>query len=381
MSDEAHIAFFNETDMRFAFSYFDLQTISGQYNSANFWERALFPFTQEAWFASSGFLTEGYESCHRSGFSTFMLEYLLGQMTVAKLRLIILLDEFDALLFHPELNRGEFFGSLRSLASRCDSLAIIIASRQSLSSLNSSTQELSRTGSPFFNIFEEITLGAFEEKTIQEFLSLAQRRLSSSDHKYVVQIAGGHPYFLQIAKTSLLEEYDEKTKGESVRWHRVGERLFGQAKHIMDDTWRLWTPEMKQAFVTIGLDEMPIILGEKQFDIVSLVASLADLAPEIRTLKARGFIREDKRLPGGYALEAEVMLWWLADQLIVALRTNDELGAWLRLQQWDGTFLKKKEKDQLIQAIHSVGNFLKGGVETFITAAAEGIGKGISGPR
>jgi len=372
---------FGEVEYQLHFAYFDLQTIGSQFTQANFWEQAFYQLDDGKLFAPEKSISRAYNSCRESGFSTFMLERFLLQLGEEKIRLVLLLDEFDSLLFHPVLNRGEFFGSLRSLASRCDSLAMVIASRQSLSSLNTSTQELSRTGSPFFNIFEEITLGAFDEKTTQEFLSLSQKRLSSGDHKYLVRIAGGHPFFLQIARSSLLDEYEEKTKGESLRWQKTGERLLDQAKHIMDDTWRLWTPEMKQAFVTIALDEMPVILGEKQFDIPALVESLADLAPEVRSLKARGFIRDDKLLSSGFAVGAEVMLWWLADQLIIALRSNDELGAWLRSQQWDGTFFKKKEKDQLVKAAYSVGNFLKGGVETFITAAAEGVGKGISGPK
>ena len=72
------------------------------------------------------------------------------------------------------------------------------------------------------------------------------------------------------------------------------------------------------------------------------------------------------------------MLWWLADQLILALRNGDDLGSWLRQNQWDGMFTTG-ERSQLVKAANGVGGFLKGGVETFIKAAAEGFGKSISG--
>ena len=90
-------------------------------------------------------------------FGTFLLERLFQQLEKEDRKLILILDEFDCILDEPGLNHPEFYGGLRSLASRYHSLVLIIAARQSIDTLNSRTQAYSRTGSPYFNFMEEIT--------------------------------------------------------------------------------------------------------------------------------------------------------------------------------------------------------------------------------
>lgn len=364
----------------FHFSYFDAQTLGDHFTQSDFWMHAFIVLKDAGMFEPGTPLAEAFKNCAESGYSTFMLERLFARMHTLSLRLILVIDEFDALLFHPVLNRGEFFGGLRSLASRCESLAVIIASRQSLTVLNEKTQELSRTGSPFFNIFEEVPIPPLNEAEIAKLLGRAGKRFNPEIRSYLQTLAGGHPYLLQVAAHALWEAYEDGERDPVKRWNMTGDTLYRQSRTVLDDTWRYWSPETKKVFTIVALDSMPAMIGQKRFDLSRLSDTLNDFGSELRSLESRGFIHREANpnVISGYAVNAEVMSWWLADQLILALRNGDDLGSWLRLNQWDGMFTTG-ERSQLVKAANGVGGFLKGGVETFIKAAAEGFGKSISG--
>ena len=97
-------------------------------------------------------------------------------------QLVLLIDEFDLLLNHPILNSAEFYGGLRTLASRSDgALALVIASRLPLTRLNQETQAFNPTGSPYFNIFSEIVLGDFPKDDVTALLRRAGDRFTPMD--------------------------------------------------------------------------------------------------------------------------------------------------------------------------------------------------------
>lgn len=378
MSPDTRADLFGADGKSLHFSYFDALTLGDHITQPDFWEHAFLILKDVGLVAKGASLESAYKECRGSGFSTFMLERLLARMAQQGLKLTLVVDEFDALLFHKTLNRGEFFGGLRSLASRYDSLAIVIASRQSLTTLNQKTQELSRTGSPFFNIFEEIPVPPLDDATIDALLKRSGKRFPKRERDNLKMLAGGHPYLLQVAAHALWEAYEEDDCDAEERWQAVCESLYRQAAPTLEDTWRLWPPEMKKTFATVALDCMPTLLGQKKFSLTALFKALLDYGSELRELKMRGFIKTDADLEGGYAVSADVMLWWLAEQLVLALRQGDDLGAWLRAQQWDGMFTAG-EKAQFLKAITGLGEMAKKGMETFIMAAAKGFGEGMSG--
>jgi len=114
------------------------------------------------------------------------LSVLVNQLAAANQRLVLLVDEFDSLLHHPVLNSAAFFGGLRAAASLSrGSLAVVLASRLPLKELNARTQAINPTGSPFFNIYAEFTLNAFNDAELSELLGRVTR---SADR--VASVAG-----------------------------------------------------------------------------------------------------------------------------------------------------------------------------------------------
>ena len=362
---EVSNALYGEQEKNLLFSYVDTLTLGRQFTPSGFWKYVLEP-VERAMGRELSPLKNSYLSCIKEDCGNFVLERLFGQLYLTGRRLVLLLDEFDAFLNNEIFHQSEFYGGLRSLASRSKGLVLIIASRQSLSNLNLGTQEFNRTGSPYFNFLDEIPLRPFSQKSVDILLALGQERFTKKDNGFIHRLAGGHPYFLQTAAFELWEAYEnEDLKFPEERCEIMGENLYARAKQTLEDIWRLWTPVTKKAFGTVAFGEMPRLLAEKEFYIPNLLKKLPDYAPELKELKRRGFIKDDEELESGYCVTAEVMLWFVADELLKALREDDSLGAWLHREEWDGVFTTG-EKKQLTKAAKSVGWILRDGIEIFM---------------
>lgn len=376
MSEETRQALFGEGGGNIRFQFLDTQMLGAGFDPPGFWERCLSPLAEVV--RQDEALHSAWRTCRLEKFGTFVLERLFAQLQAAGWQLVLLLDEFDAVLHHPVLNQSEFYGGLRSLASRYESLVLVIASRQSLGDLNRATQEFSRMGSPYFNFMQEINLAAFKKQEALVLLSRGRPYFSPSDEAWLWQIAGGHPFLLQAAAAALWDMYADGNPEASVRFEQAGKEFYRQAAPLFQDTWRLWTPEMKKAFTIAALDNMPLLLGrERAYDLNTLLKVLPDYQPELRLLETRGYLRPDPALPGGWGIQAEAMLWWLAEALLQALRDGDALGNWLQAEGWEG-LLKRGEKEALLKVGKQAANFLKDGVQTFIRTAAEGWGRGVT---
>ncbi|MFN8401965.1 MAG: hypothetical protein U0V48_00160 [Anaerolineales bacterium] len=121
-------------------------------SQTEFWEQALKPLEESLTKQSVvTFPCVTYAAAIENKFGTFVLEQLFAVFKENKIRLILFLDEFDDLLSHPVLNSAEFYGSLRSLASRSLGLVLVLgsAARRFPEQLNVKTQEINPHGSPY----------------------------------------------------------------------------------------------------------------------------------------------------------------------------------------------------------------------------------------
>ena len=95
---------------------------------------------------------------------------------------------------------------------------------------------------------EEIFLGPFSPKETSELIALGAGRFNSKDRKFLLNLAGGHPYLLQVASSALWETYEEGRMKSSERWLKSGETLYNQVQATLYDTWGLWSPEYEKGF-------------------------------------------------------------------------------------------------------------------------------------
>ncbi len=247
-----------EGERRLIFSYLDAHTLGMEFTPVQFWEQALQPLYEQLVVSTHDTeLSQLYAACHDTGYNSFALERLFNQLETTDKRLVLLLDEFDLILHHPRLNSAEFFGSLRSLASRSrGTLALIIAGRFPLGRLNTDTQQLSRTGSPYFNFLSEVTLGPLAQREALLLLNQGLERFSSADIHFITVLAGGHPYLLQVAACELWEIYEDEPESAQGCRRQVAELLYSEVALTLADTWRLWPPEMRCAFTAVALQHL-----------------------------------------------------------------------------------------------------------------------------
>jgi hypothetical protein len=368
---------YGEQGERLLFSYLDGQTFGSKFTPVQFWKYALQPLNDKINDASSS-LAKAYRTCRKNNFSTFELERLLAQMREAELRLVLLLDEFDALLHHDVLNSTEFFGGLRSLASRGrGAMALVIASRQPLTKLNSATQDLSRTGSPYFNFLDEITLGPWSNKDVTALLNRAGDRFTAHDRRYLAKIAGGHPYLLQAAASELWGAYAEGVDDTGEHWQRTGRGLYDNVAMVLDGTWQLWPSATRKAFTAVALADLAGMLGERAFFEMPLIRDARrDCGPELRALRKQGFVTKDEEAPAGHRVRPQAFLWWLTDEMVRTVRDDTPFEEWLRQQEM-GIVLTRGEREQLGEAVRAIVGMLQDGAATLIEAAAKGAGKAV----
>lgn len=365
---------------RLLFSYLDSHTFGSSFDPIQFWRQALQPFHDQALSpGSDSALLKAYVTCHEEGFGTFVLERLLIQANMIGWRLVLMLDEFDALLHHDVLKSTELLGALRSLASRYSSLTLLIASRQPLERLNSDTQDLSRTSSPYFNILTPISLGPFPNIATDELLRRDAGYFTAGDRRFLQEIGGGHPYLLQAAASALWEAYDEGIEGVDARREEAGEFFYDQVAPDLSNIWQYWTADKQKALTAIGLAHISsIALGEREFRVERLAEDLRSLWPEIRDLQKQGFIVEDAGVPDGWRIRPGVLLWWLADEIVRLARDDTPFEEWLLAQEWHGQ-LTRSDKEELRYVGRKLVGFLEKGVMSLIEAAAKGLGSGLAG--
>ena len=350
------------------FHYLDGQTMAG-WDADRFWQEAFRPLARR-WRAAAG-------QVYASGrFETVAWEPVFAALERRERRFVLLLDEFDALQDVPALHTRAVYSMLRSLASRYRSFSVVLAARRSLTDMNHAARNFA-SGSPYFNFALEVRLQPLPEREVKALLDRGRERFTPADRNFLRRIAGRHPFFLQTAAYSLWDAYEGAADDPNARYQDAMDDLFEMGKSVLADIWASWTPYMQMAFTLVALDNAPEIVEGRTFDEQALLRDLPDFSPELGKLARRGFVRPDDKMASGYTLCAEVMLWYLADELTRALRDERSLTEWLGSQQWEG-LLKQGEKDAFKRFLRQAAPLLKEGARAFITAAAEGAARGLT---
>jgi hypothetical protein len=140
---------------------------------------------------------EGLDSAHPMTYRAF--ERALRRLTRGGWKPILILDEFDLMAQNLHLD-PDFFSGLRAVAARYP-IAYVTASKRPL--LELTYANASALSSPFFNFFASIRLGLFPEDESRDMLARlaarAQMMFEPSTINFCLDLAGPHPFFLQIA--------------------------------------------------------------------------------------------------------------------------------------------------------------------------------------
>lgn len=133
--------------------------------------------------------------------SRLAFETAVRRLNQRKLRVVLILDEFERLSTNISLNVN-FFNALRSAASRYQ-LIFLTASATPLIQLTYADKSREILSSPFFNIFAQHFLGLLPEEEAEELIQLPSQRAGVAIPRetavFLHKLAGGHPFCLQVA--------------------------------------------------------------------------------------------------------------------------------------------------------------------------------------
>jgi tRNA A-37 threonylcarbamoyl transferase component Bud32 len=176
---------------------------------------------------------------------------LLRRVRDADLDMVLCLDEFEGLARNPNFE-PDFYGELRSLSGELG-IVYLTASKRGLYEL---TYHHSDTlSSPFFNIFSELTLGLMPQDEAQGLLEALSQQgqgpgFCEEEIDLALELAGPHPFFLQIAGFHL---YELPSRGEPKfpdAYDRAARRFNAEAKDHYRYLWSQLNSEEQQALLS-----------------------------------------------------------------------------------------------------------------------------------
>jgi hypothetical protein len=238
------------------FSYVDISLLDKDCTPAACWEKALTPLQDKiATLPPDAALKVAYQEGQAHQFKEAKLDTLMGLLDKGGWRLVLLLDWFEEeILQRPNLGgSSDFLRSVRTLAaSRTPSpLVVITTSSMSLLQFHQKTQHLSPTGSPFLNFLEGgITmLGGLSEVEVDKLLEQSVPSLAKEARQVIKQMAGGHPYLLQVA-SSELQKASPQSGGEGL-FERAEKQFYNRISPMLEEAVKTWAPRTCQAFLAV----------------------------------------------------------------------------------------------------------------------------------
>ena len=163
----------------------------------------------------------------------FEVEDGLRRLCDRNQRLIILLDEFEAIGHH--LDQFQAWGSDWRAKACAGLLTMVIASKRPIDDLY---QPLELT-SPFGNIFSTTILGALETDAWKTLVAagFSSTSLADATLQWIDDLAGGLPYYTQLAAALLWQHRDP---------HRAQVEFIFQAHPRFQELWNDLTPQEQQ---------------------------------------------------------------------------------------------------------------------------------------
>lgn len=152
----------------------------------------------------------------------FDLEDLFEEISDAHIHVVLFLDEFEYVTQNPNFG-SDFFGGLRALAIHYN-LSLVPATRRELVDLCHS-EEIK--GSPFFNIFATIVLRPFPSedatKLLRNYTQDRELAFNERDIDFILKLAGGYPFFTQMAGMYLFQGKEEQLEEQPLYEHVIRE--------------------------------------------------------------------------------------------------------------------------------------------------------------
>ena len=231
----------------------DLHPVDQSYEPADFWHEVLERFQERPGHATT---SHQIKQTIKAGCTRRSLERLFNHLGRRGRRLVLLLDEFERLLNHPNFQGPAFFALLRSLSTRTGGLVLVLASCLSVDQMNKSSEASPETGSPFFNNVIEIRLHPFSATTASTLLTQAGEAFDFQDRQFICHVAGHRPYLLQAMAAVLIGTASDD------RYACAAERFYKRVSFYFNDLWRVLNDQARDTIFILSL----VALGSRDLE-------------------------------------------------------------------------------------------------------------------
>ena len=324
---------------RYRFVYADLQMVDPRTTPTRFWSRILRRVARtiddpelKAEFVQAGTQME---------IDNYTLDDLFDLADEHDLHFVLLLDEFENVTENANFGTDFFYG-LRALAIH-HNLALITGSRQELITLCHSDAV---RASPFFNIFANINLPAFEEDEaralLTQSLDMSDVRFTPAEMALLFDIAGTHPYFLQAAAHFLFAAH-AKGMDEQRRKQYLLREYEDEATPNLADYWHHSDDGEKIALTALALLARQGKAGERRFSLGRLkqLYDRSDLT--LSHLEKRALVKAEEE---EYTLFSSMFGDWIIAELTDVMADAQSYDEWLESNQGAVQRLSRSAREQ-----------------------------------
>ena len=309
----------------YIFVYVSLEMVDETMGPEQLWRRLLTRMRRRCKDPEVIELLSGLEQQER--LDTFTLDELFQEVDDKRQHVVFLLDEFERVTENPNFGPDFYYG-LRSLITQ-HRVALVTSSRLELIELCHSDAIKS---SPFFNIFANINLRPFSmadfELLISQSLSGTTVQFTEQETEHVLDLAGLHPYFLQVACWILYESH-QKGLSKTARTGLLTEQFGDEAIPHLVDYWDNSDDNEKivlTAAALLGRSAEPM----REFSLQDLQRLFARGEPTVKRLVKRGLLmpRDDR-----YRLFSSMLGPWILSQITAELSEEQSYHEWLAENQ------------------------------------------------
>lgn len=379
-NQETQKTFLKDDAKKMVVFFKDLQPISAGYTPSEFWKEAIEPLQDRPGHSS---IASRLKDVKEQDYSNNTLRKLFQNMGERGQVLVLLLDEFDRLLSHPNFKDPSFFAGMRSLSTITGGLVVITSSRLSVAEMNVKGHELlggNVNTSPFFNNFIQVKLRPFTSETVTKLLQRVPDVFTSQEITFIRRVAGGHPFLLQAMAATLFE-----TPKSLERPIQAAEMFYSRINFHFDTLWNALDDKAKTTAVILSLMDLDGYSAGSTFSYGEIENANAFDA-ELKSLSDLGLaekIQDGQRIDIKHGLiwkgekwtiGAQAFTWWVRDVVISKSHSLKEYDQWLADKRYR-LLLTDEQWSNLTKIVKSVPEFVTKGV----SALAKSIVKEIAG--
>ncbi len=257
----------------------------------------------------------------QSDLDVFYLKSLFDELARAGRLAVLILDEFEEIVEGPDQQVSELLSHLRVLLNRPErSLALLTASRAPLEKL---CVKFHRAGSPFHNSLSTIALHPFTEVEVEGLFSLYQVVLSSAERTCLRQMAGTHPYLVQLAASLIVGARGRPAEAE-ISLSQIEPEFEREASGYFSDMFRLSSEPQQMLLIWLALSPLSLYLPAGQTMPQDHLLTFRRYDQELTHLIERGLVVNQ---PDGLALFSPIFGRWVLRNVVIA-GGRDALHCW-----------------------------------------------------